>query len=124
MPSVLVQGLEAVLTIMQDCYGFIYPGGLFLAAVDIMLEKEPVVRAVKQRLQHCVGEKHRAQPSVACLLPYRALSGVKEVCAVSTASITTCHDIDHCTFDLCCCRRDFRGTATAANRQPGICTGS
>lgn len=48
--------MEAALTILQECYGFSYPGGLFLAAVDIMLEKEPVVRAVKQQLQQCAGK--------------------------------------------------------------------
>jgi hypothetical protein len=50
------QGVEAVLTILQDCYGFSYPGGLFLAAVDVMLEKSPVVRSVKQQLQRCIGK--------------------------------------------------------------------
>jgi hypothetical protein len=54
-----VQGVEAVLTILQECYGWSYPGGLFLAAVDLLLEKEPVVRAVKQQLQRCM----RKQPS-------------------------------------------------------------
>lgn len=51
-----LQGVEAVLTILQECYGWSYPGGLFLAAVDLLLEKEPVVRAVKQQLQRCTGE--------------------------------------------------------------------
>jgi hypothetical protein len=69
MLCVPVQGLEALLTILQDCYGFSYPGGLFLAAVDIMLEKEPVVKAVKQRLQQCMGENKPAEPSIVRLVP-------------------------------------------------------
>jgi hypothetical protein len=51
-----MQGVEAVLTILQDCYGWSYPGGLFLAAVDLLLEKQPVVWAVKQQQQRCMGE--------------------------------------------------------------------
>lgn len=54
--SIEMQGVEAVLTILQDCYGWSYPGGLFLAAVDLLLEKQPVVWAVKQQLQRCMGE--------------------------------------------------------------------
>lgn len=67
--------MEAVLIILQECYGWSYPGGLFLAAVDLLLEKEPVVRAVKQQLQRCT-RKQPIAPSrrCACLLCARITS--------------------------------------------------
>jgi hypothetical protein len=45
------QGVEAVLTILHERHGFAQPGGVFLAAVDIMLEKEHVVAAVRAQLE-------------------------------------------------------------------------
>lgn len=71
--------MEAVLIILQECYGWSYPGGLFLAAVDLLLEKEPVVRAVKQQLQRCT----RTQPMApsrccACLLCASLITSSKQ----------------------------------------------
>lgn len=48
-----VQGVEALLHLLHDCYGFSHPGGLFLAAVDVMLEKQTVSEAVIKLLQQC-----------------------------------------------------------------------
>jgi hypothetical protein len=51
----LLQGVEAVLHVLHDCYGYEYPGGLFLAAVDVMLEKPAAVQPVQQLLQAIAG---------------------------------------------------------------------
>jgi hypothetical protein len=50
-----LQGVEAVLHVLHDCYGYSYPGGLFLAAVDLMLEKETAVQPVLELLQAIAG---------------------------------------------------------------------
>jgi hypothetical protein len=50
-----LQGVEAVLHVLHDCYGYSYPGGLFLAAVDLMLEKETAVQPVLDLLQAIAG---------------------------------------------------------------------
>lgn len=49
----MLQGVEAVLKVLHDCYGFSHPGGLFLAAVDLMLEKHAVVKTVMSLLEQC-----------------------------------------------------------------------
>lgn len=50
-----LQGVEAVLHVLHDCYGYDYPGGLFLAAVDVMLEKATAVQPVQELLQAIAG---------------------------------------------------------------------
>ncbi|WIA36182.1 hypothetical protein OEZ86_007525 [Tetradesmus obliquus] len=50
-----IQGVEAVLHVLHDCYGYDYPGGLFLAAVDVMLEKATAVQPVQELLQAIAG---------------------------------------------------------------------
>jgi hypothetical protein len=50
-----LQGVEAVLHVLHDCYGYSYPGGLFLAAVDVMLEKATAVQPVQELLQAIAG---------------------------------------------------------------------
>eukprot|EP00775_Hariotina_reticulata_P003074 gene3074-3353_t len=45
-----IQGVEALLTVLADRCGFQHPGGTFLAAVDVMLEKPAVLQQVQQLL--------------------------------------------------------------------------
>lgn len=54
-PLPILQGVEAVLHVLHDCYGYNYPGGLFLAAVDLMLEKATAVQPVLELLQAIAG---------------------------------------------------------------------
>jgi hypothetical protein len=56
-----LQGLEALLTLLQDRHGVVLPKGPFIAAVDISLGCQATHLLVEQHLQALTGPQHAQQ---------------------------------------------------------------